>query len=291
MPSASICCSPPDIEPAAACGALPAPETAVDFADEVHDRTAGRRFAGSAPPSSSETRCGPAARRRCRAERSPAHCPARIQLAEADSTVPAPARCAPMIAAQQRRLAGAVMAEHADGDAGSARSEMSCIAVSAPYRAVTFWIPQHRLRSRNRVRSAADRRSRSATVPRASTLPANMKTPSSHRSRMKATLCSTTQIATPRGGDLANDALHGLVGLALDTCHGLVEQQAARVVHQGPCDPDQLLLAEGQVGHSLVGDRLQPGIRQHLQRPVPVLPLGPRKRARSEKNAVSLSPR
>ena len=64
---------------------------------------------------------------------------------------------------------------------------------------------------------------------------------------MKETLCSTTQTATPPAAIIAHDLLDGLVGLAFDAGHRLVEQQALGVVHQRARHADQLLLAEGEV--------------------------------------------
>lgn len=83
---------------------------------------------------------------------------------------------------------------------------------------------------------------------------------------MKATLCSTTQTATPLAASLSHDCLDGLVGLPLNPGHGLVQQQAARVVHQRAGDAHQLLLAEGEFAHRLPGDPGKPGVRKDVAR-------------------------
>ena len=51
---------------------------------------------------------------------------------------------------------------------------------------------------------------------------------------------------------LADNALHRFVGSTFNSRHGLIEQQAARVVHQRPCHAHQLLLAIGQIANGFL---------------------------------------
>ena len=57
--------------------------------------------------------------------------------------------------------------------------------------------------------------------------------------------------------DLANDLLHGLIGLAFDAGHRLVKQETAGIIHQRAGDAHELLLSIGQVADGFIG-----GIRQ-----------------------------
>ena len=292
MPSASICCSPPLSEPARCGRALVSTgKQLVDLRDEggVVQQTGDRQ--GFARPTGSGTRCVPAARRR-----SPAapFCGIAGRDGVRRRTRPALARRVRADDAfQQRGLAGAVVAEDANPRAlGAGRVEMSL----------------KRRQGRHRTPSGSQSASmRCTSMPeiefgelrfgdqlfhrcRAREFALEHEHALVQRSRMNATLCSTTQTAR-RSPPLRAPRAAWLVELGLRRRPSARRAAAARVVHQRPRQAHQLLLAKGRSPTDLFAVPPSPHALQDLAAPFRELPRsGPHLAGRPNSTLVSRSP-